>query len=110
MGVMGLEREELKMVRRSQAPGQGAGVKRRRRMSPRPSPVPGPISWDGRVEAHDPGWPAEGAPGTDLRLSTAPWSAVVLSGPFLESAGTCNPNGSILASPLGATEPRGDKK
>ena len=32
-GVMGLQGEELKTVRRSQAPGEGAGVKRRWRMS-----------------------------------------------------------------------------
>lgn len=37
-----------------------------------PSSSWGRTSQDRRAEAHDPGRPAEGAPGTDLRLQPAP--------------------------------------
>lgn len=108
MGVMGIKRGWgwgwcLQMARRSQTPGEGAGVQCKWRMSC--LQAPGDASQECRAEVHDPGRPAEGAPGTDLRHLPACWRAGISHRSWKAEA--CSPDGRLLAPPLGATELRG---
>lgn len=73
MGVRGLEREEPKMVSSGGCEVQVEDVSS-------PSSSRGHASQECGAEARNPGRPAEGAPGTDLRLQQACWGVGVYSG------------------------------